>query len=186
MKHSRRSVPEINSGSMADIAFLLLIFFLVSTTISMDAGIQRKLPAPCPPNVDCTDKTNQRNVLSIYANANNQLLINNEVIKIEELKNTVKLFLDNNGDATCDYCNGMKLENASENPKKAVISLINDKSTSYSFYIQIQDEITAAYYELRAEYAKNVLKKAPNSLTKDEINLLKEKYPLLLSEAELK
>ncbi|OUS00951.1 biopolymer transporter ExbD [Flavobacteriales bacterium 33_180_T64] len=186
MKTSRRQSPQVNAGSMADIAFLLLIFFLVTAMIPNDKGIQRKLPAPCPPNTICDETIKKRNVLEIKINSKNQLLVDNAIISIEELKAITKNFIDNDGDKSCNYCNGLNASEASENPKTAVISLINDKETSYTFYIKVQDEITKAYYELRNEYAKNILKKSSITLTKEELKQVKEAYPFILSEAEVK
>lgn len=187
MKSSRRDYPEVNAGSMADIAFLLLIFFLVTAVIPKDKGIYRKLPAPCPPNVECNDMpVPMRNILEVNVNANDELLVENELISIDELKDITKEFLTNNGDGSCDYCVGLAAEDSSDNPKKAVVSLANDKMTSYAFYIKVQDEITKAYYELRSDYATNVLKKPSNELTEDELQAVKNAYPFILSEVEIK
>jgi biopolymer transport protein ExbD len=188
MKSSRRDYPEVNAGSMADIAFLLLIFFLVTAVIPNDKGINRKLPPPCPPNIDCTDGIviNQRNILEVKVNAKDELLVENEVISINELKDITKVFLNNNGDGSCDYCIGLKAVDLSDTPKKAVVSLANDKMTSYKFYITVQDEITKAYYELRRDYASTVFKKSTNKLTVEERQEVKKAYPFILSEAEIK
>jgi biopolymer transport protein ExbD len=186
MKNSRHSMPQVNAGSMADIAFLLLIFFLVTAMIPKDKGINRKLPAPCPLGEICDTPINKRNMLEVSVNSNNEIFVENEVIKIEELKTIAKAFLDNNGDQSCDYCNGDKLKTASDHPKEAVISLKNDPQTSYAFYIQIQDELTKAYYELRSNYATTKFKKPVHALTKEELLEVREAYPFILSEAELK
>ncbi|WCO03239.1 ExbD/TolR family protein [Psychroserpens ponticola] len=186
MKNSRHSMPQVNAGSMADIAFLLLIFFLVTAMIPKDKGINRKLPAPCPPGEICDIKINKRNMLEVRVNSNNELFVENKVIVIEELKAIAKEFVDNNGDKTCDYCHGLNSEKFSDNPKEAVISIQNDKRTSYAFYIEIQDELTKAYYELRSDYAKTIYNKSVNELTKYELSEVKKAYPFLLSEAELK
>ncbi|RKE95397.1 ExbD/TolR family protein [Ichthyenterobacterium magnum] len=186
MKTKRNSAPEVNAGSMADIAFLLLLFFLVSTTISMDTGINRKLPEPCPKNVDCFTEINERNILRITLNAENKIYVEDQVVSLEDLKLIAKDFLDNNGDATCTYCNGEKQASSSDNPLDAVISLQNNRLTSYNFYIKVQDKLTKAYYELRANYAHEVLKKDINSLTEEELKDVKKAYPFILSEAETK
>jgi len=184
MRTSRPS-PSINSGSMADIAFLLLIFFLVTTTISGDQGLTRKLPHDCPPGTDCSVPIPERNILRIMVNNENKIMIDNEdIIEINDLKDVVKDFIDNNGDRSCTFCNGKQNVLSSDNPSKAVISLQSGKLASYDTYIHIQDEITKAYYELRAQYAKNVLKKDVNDLNEIEVKRLKEAYPFILSEAE--
>lgn len=186
MKSSRHSMPQVNAGSMADIAFLLLIFFLVTAMIPKDKGINRKLPTPCPYGEICDTQINKRNMLEVHVNSNNELFVENEIVKIEDLKALAIEFLDNNGDKSCNYCNGKNLNASSDNPKEAVISLKNDSQTSYDFYIQIQDELTKAYYELRSNYATTKFKKSVNALTKAELLEVREAYPFILSEAELK
>ncbi|MBR9913733.1 MAG: biopolymer transporter ExbD [Algicola sp.] len=187
MKTTRRHTHQINAGSMADIAFLLLIFFLVTAMIPNDQGINRKLPPPCPINSDCNDAVkNRRNILEIKVNSNNELLVENEVIELKDLKHIAKAFLDNNGNGTCGYCQGNMDKTSSDHPKDAVISLTNDQLTTYSFYVKVQDELTKAYYELRDAYAENVLNKPSNSLTTKELVEVKNAYPFILSEAELK
>ena len=186
MRHSKFSSPQVNSGSMADIAFLLLIFFLVSTTISSDQGFNRRLPKECPQNVDCSNEINERNILRIAINDKNEIMLNENIIAVSQLKQIVKDFVDNNGDNSCNYCNGKKLTNSSDNPKEAVISLQTQNLTTYGQYIVVQDELTKAYYELRENYTKNVLGKTTNKLTNEEIKVVKDAYPFILSEAETK
>ncbi|WP_026752845.1 biopolymer transporter ExbD [Sediminibacter sp. Hel_I_10] len=186
MKNLRRDSPQVNAGSMADIAFLLLIFFLVTAMIPKDKGISRKLPGICPPNQNCDATIAQRNILEIYINGKNELLVSNERISIDELKDITKNFIDNNGDQSCDYCFGDQNKTASDHPKKAVISLKNDLETSYDFYIKVQDEITKAYYELRSVYALKTFDKSSNDLNKEELQEVRTAYPLILSEASLR
>lgn len=186
MKTSRRQTPEINTGSTADIAFLLLIFFLVTTVIPNDKGINRKLPPPCEPGNDCsTIDTHQRNILEIRINSMDELFIKGKVESLSELKTIVTNFIDNNGDASCNYCEGSQDQRSSDNPKKAIISLSNDPDTSYQFYIDVQDEITKAYYELRNTYAEKNFYKIAKDLTRDEVLETREAYPFILSEAQL-
>jgi len=188
MRTSRRQHVEINAGSMADIAFLLLIFFLVTAMIPKDDyGFDRKLPDPCLPNTPCIDgMIKERNILEVKVNSKNELFVERNMTNIEDLKDIAKAFLDNNSDGSCNYCNGLKDVSSSENPKTAVISLSNDKKTSYDFYIKVQDEITKAYYELRNHYSETVLNKSASELTKEDILELRKAYPFILSEAELK
>ena len=183
----RRSdqLPEVNAGSMADIAFLLLIFFLVTATISSDEGINRMLPKDCP-NGDCSIDIKERNLLEIAINNDDEILIENELVTLEEVKNIAKNFIDNNGDGTCNYCNGNKDEVSSVNPKKAVISLQNGRHTSYKQFVAVQNELTKAYYELREAYSINILNKPSDKLSKEELKEVKDAYPFILSEAEIK
>ena len=180
-----RAAPQLNAGSMADIAFLLLIFFLVTTTMATDEGINRKLPRICPAE-DCTIDINERNILRIALNGKQEIMINNEIAPIESLKEIAKNFIDNNGDKSCTYCNGNSLITMSDNPKEAVISLQSDKQTSYKLFIKVQDELTKAYYELREVYANNVLGKSVKNLTSEEINNIRILYPFIISEAQTK
>lgn len=186
-----KGAKEIDASSMADIAFLLLIFFLVTTTIDQDKGIIHKLPAwtDIPPD---DARINERDVLEILVNANNQLLVEQEYIEIEELKDLAKKHLDNRG----------KLPQFSISPQKAVISLKNDRGTSYSTYIQIQNELKAAYAELRDKYALQITSGSMNFKEIDDCtdnmdldsgkrskceNLkdqVQAEYPMKVSEAE--
>ena len=181
-----RFTPEVNAGSMADIAFLLLIFFLITAAIPKNKGINRKLSPKCPPNTICDKDIPKRNLLQIAINSNNEVMVNSTIVKIEDLKDLTKNFLDNNADGSCTYSNGVKLETSSDNPKEAVISLQSDRNTKYDTYIQVQDELAKAYYELRTNYIKTILKKSSDDITKEELKQVREAYPLILSEAETK
>lgn len=183
MRHSR-IFPEVNAGSMADIAFLLLIFFLIAATIPKDHGINRKLPPPCPEGQTCDDvKKQERNILRIMINNKNEIMVEDALISLENLKDLTKAFLDNNGDGSCDYCNGVRSTLSSDNPSEAVVSLQNDNLTSYNRYIEVQDELTKAYYELRATYCKDILRKDLDNLTTEELKNVQDAYPFILSEA---
>ncbi|ULC58156.1 biopolymer transporter ExbD [Flaviramulus sp. BrNp1-15] len=183
----RRSnqLPEVNAGSMADIAFLLLIFFLVTATISSDEGINRMLPKECLTG-DCGGIIADKNILEVSINNKDEILIENELATLEEVKNLAKIFIDNNGDGTCNYCNGNKDEISSVNPKKAVISLQNGRHTSYKQFVAVQNELTKAYYELREVYSMNIINKPSDKLSKEELKEVKDAYPFILSEAEIK
>lgn len=185
MKTSRHSAPQINAGSMADIAFLLLIFFLVTAMIPKDNGFQRKLPELCPPGVDCSSDILPRNVLEIHINSNNELFVENKVVELSELRAAAIEFLDNNGKGDCDYCQGNGKANSSDNPKKAVISLKNDPLTSYQFFIGVQDQLTQAYHQLRSDYASKTFGKSLRELSAEEMAKTKDAYPFLLSEVEI-
>ena len=147
---AKSSAPEVNAGSMADIAFLLLIFFLVPTTIETDSGLNRKLP----PIEEIEDPPiiKQKNIFTVVVNKNNQLLAEEELTDISDLRALAVEFLDNGGgegEEACDYCQGDRDPSSSDNPDKAIISLKNDRETSYKVYIAVQNELVAAYNELR-------------------------------------
>ena len=135
---------------MADIAFLLLIFFLVTTTIETDSGINRKLP----PIEDVEDPPiiKEKNIFTVVVNKNNQLLVEEELTDVSDLRSMAIEFLDNGGgegEEACDYCQGDRDPKSSDNPDKAIISLKNDRETSYKIYIAVQNELVAAYNDLR-------------------------------------
>lgn len=147
---AKRSAPEVNAGSMADIAFLLLIFFLVTTTIETDSGLNRKLP-PMEDQVD-PPIIREKNIFTVLVSKNDQLLVEEELADIADLRSLAVAFLDNGGgvgDEACDYCQGARDEASSDNPDKAIISLKNDRETSYKVYIAVQNELVAAYNDLR-------------------------------------
>jgi biopolymer transport protein ExbD len=185
MKRSQQA-PQIHAGSMADIAFLLLIFFLVTAMIPNDQGINRKLPRLCPPGQNCSIDIHERNILRIAVNANQEIMVNDDLVSVNEIQELVKVFLDNNGDKSCDYCLGQHLPEASDNPKKAVISLQVHNKSHYSLFITVQDELTKAYYTLRAKYAMQKFNKTPQELSVEELKMVREAYPFQVSEVEIK
>ena len=201
---AKRSAPEVNAGSMADIAFLLLIFFLVTTTIETDSGLNRKLP-PMEDQVD-PPIIREKNIFTVVVNKNDQLLVEEELTDIKDLRSLAVAFLDNGGgvgDEACDYCQGERDEASSDNPDKAIISLKNNRETSYKVYIAIQNELVAAYNELRN---RECLRLHPNvglnfvdaqkkyddprtsadaaEELKPKLDVVKQMYPQKLSEAE--
>ena len=173
----RRGLQEINAGSMADIAFLLLIFFLVTTTMDVDSGIARKLP-PMPDEEMQEDDSqiNAKNIYVVLINTNNQLLVEGELMDISQLREGAKRFINNNGIDP----------NLSENPDKAIISLQNDRGTEYKTYIQVQNELAAAYNELRNDAALNKFGKRYIDLNKKDKKEIRKMYPQKISEAEPK
>ena len=177
MARTRRGLQEINAGSMADIAFLLLIFFLVTTTMDVDTGIARKLP-PMPEDEQIEDDSqiHARNIYVVLVNSNNQLLVEGVPMDISQLKDGAKYFIDNNG---------LNPE-LSDNPEKAIISLQNDRGTSYKTYIQVQNELTAAYNELRNTAALSEFGSRYYDLPKTQQRNIRKKYPQKISEAEPK
>ncbi len=185
MKSFRRQSATVNAGSMADVAFLLLIFFLITTTISADKGILRKLPSVCETG-DCTKDINERNLLRIALNDKQEIMIEDVIVKIDAVEQLVKAFVDNNGIDNCNYCEGAQSSESSDQPKTAVISLSHDALTKYELFITVQDEITKAYYDLRERYAKHAFNKKQEQLTKDELEAVKKAYPFIVSEVMVK
>jgi len=148
----RGGAPEVSAGSMADIAFLLLIFFLVTTTIETDAGLDRMF------------------IFQVNINKNGQLLADDNLIDLKDLRAKAMEFLDNNGDGTCSYCKGKKDGESSDNPQKAIISLKNDRETKYSTYITVQNELVGAYNELRNRESERLFNRPFVELEADYLN----------------
>ena len=196
----KREIPEVNAGSMADIAFLLLIFFLVTTTIENDKGLNRTLPTDTEAST-----IRERNLFRVNLNSQNELLVEGEVIPISDLQEKAIAFLDNGGvlegEEHCDYCLGEHNDKSSDNPKKAIISLSSARESSYGFYITVQNELVSAYTILRnreslklygisykkllEDYADVSLSNSDKLKTKSRIELIRALYPLKLSEAEI-
>lgn len=189
MARKSRAMPEINSGSMADVAFLLLIFYLVTTTISSDKGIAMLLPPKLDPNQPPPDITkNERNVFKILANSKNMLLVENKpMIHIHELRPMIKEFVLNFGNPSEEarkvYTSlppSMKAfitqkgrkEHSSDGPDEAVVSFKADRGTSYELFIQILDEINGAYNDI---YGERIGKSAQDFLRLDHKDLVQKK-----------
>ena len=164
---------EINAGSMADIAFLLLIFFLVTTTIAEDKGVLVKLPpwSDVPPE---TEKLKKRNVYSVLVNADNQLLVRGEPAELDELRANCKIFI----------MNPDRRSDMAEAPNKAIVSMKNDRGTKYETYLEVYNEVKAAYNELRDEEGKRRYGKAYKFLNPEQRRLIRNAIPLIISEAE--
>ncbi len=201
---ARRDLPEINAGSMADIAFLLLIFFLVTTTMDTDKGISRKLPE----KQDDIDPPilKEKNVFIVTVNRNNDILVEGDYfMTVDKLREEAIKFIDNGGGfgnpidgadpAECDWCEGAKDPKSSDHPNKAVISLESDRGTSYGTYIAVQNELVGAYTFLRNRLSEKLYgisytqmikdnKNHPSLKLKDQITNIKKKYPQIISEAE--
>ena len=199
----RKGAPEVNAGSMADIAFLLLIFFLVTTTIETDAGLDRMLPPIEPPDTDVVIK--QKNIFTVSINKSGQLLVEEELMNLEDLRDAAIAFLDNGGAPAgspeyCNYCQGKRDASSSDNPQKAIISLRNDRETAYKTYITVQNELVGAYNDLRNRESRRLYNRdfteieseylnpeTPSSVRdelKEKVQRIQELFPQKLSEAE--
>ncbi|MBX9190196.1 biopolymer transporter ExbD [Bacteroides sp. K03] len=191
MAKGKRKVPDINSSSTADIAFLLLIFFLITTSMDTDRGLARRLPPP-PENdkeQKNEDKVKQRNVLQIYLNMYDQLMVNGEIMNVQQLRAKTKEFVANK------YNDESLPEKTSKDvdffgptmvTEKHVVSLQNDRSSSYQAYIDVQNELVAAYNELRDELSQEKWGKKYSELNEDQQKAVREIYPQKISEAEPK
>ena len=190
MAKRNRKVPGINASSTADIAFMLLIFFLITTSMDTDRGLARRLPPP-PENKDQKDDiiVKERNVLQVRLNKDDQLMVGGEWSDIKQLREKAKEFIANPNDDP-----NMPEKHAKNIPffgdvmitEKHVISVQNDVGTSYEAYLQVQNELVAAYNELRSELAKSKFGKEYAECSEEEKDAIMDYYPQKISEAEPK
>jgi biopolymer transport protein ExbD len=180
-----RGTPEVNAGSMADIAFLLLIFFLVTTTMNSDKGLQRRLPPWTQEQQATGQEVNQRNVLMVLVNSRDWLMVNGQRMDVTQLREKVIEFVENPqnkpslSERTVKNIEGIGDVEVS----KGVISLQNDRGTSYRMYMEVQNEIVAAYNFLREKASHEKFGRRFGLLSEDEQEAIKKVYPQQISEA---
>lgn len=186
-----KKIPQINASSMADISFLLLIFFLVTTSMDVNQGLARRLPAPIPPDqkVEDTD-INKRNLMIVKINSANQLMVQGQLMDVKQLRETAKEFIKNENDEPNlpklveeDFGEPIGVQRYT---KDHVISVQNDVDTQYQAYLDVQNELVAAYNELRNECAQKYFNMAYNELNEDQQKQVQKVYPQKISEAEPK
>jgi len=171
----KRMESSINAGSMADIAFLLLIFFLVTTTILEDKGISVRLPVWTEDSIIESQPIKNRNVLSVKVNANNDLMVEGEEFPIAELREQAKEFILNPNNS----------KDLAEKPTKAIISLQNDRGTKYESYIEVYNELKGAYIELWSELSMRMYGVPyDEEMTKAMKKAIRSEIPFVISEAE--
>ncbi|MBO4370646.1 MAG: biopolymer transporter ExbD [Paludibacteraceae bacterium] len=202
MARSKKKVPEVNSSSTADIAFLLLVFFLMTTTMAVNKGLSRQLPPYNPEQEKVDAKVNVRNMLTVLINSEDQLLVTvggeTKYAKIDELREITKEFITNRHNSPLlpdkfeeeiDYFGKVMVT------KDHIISLQNDRGTSYSAYIEVTNELIAAYNDVRNELSKEKFgmtyaeleERAEHDVeAKNKLKALKTYYPLKISECEPK
>jgi biopolymer transport protein ExbD len=185
-----RKTPEIPSASMADIAFMLLIFFITATSMDVDSGLERVLPQMPPDNEkpDDTPPIKERNVFSVLLDQYNRLMVEGEIIRVEDLREKAKEFMTNPGNSE-----NLPETKPTEIPllgnfdvTKGVISLRNDHGTQYGMYLAVQNELVAAVNEVRDELATEKFGKAYANCTNEQRDAIREAIPSRISEAEPK
>ena len=190
MARKKRKAPQVNSSSSADIAFMLLIFFLITTSMDTDRGLARRLPPPVPKEQKDQDvDIKKRNLLVVLINSNNQILCGDQYVDIKQLKDLVKEFVQN------PFNDEHKPEKIEEDvplcgkvmiTKNHIISLQNDRGTEYQAYIDVQNELAKAYNELRNEISKEKFGQLFDALTQEQQDAVIQIYPQKISEAEPK
>ena len=184
-----KKTPEINSSSTADIAFLLLCYFLMTTTMDQDMGLQRRLPPMPDPNQKVEDqKVNRRNIIIVKINSADRLLAGTEPMHVSELKDKIKEFLTNPVDDP-NLPEKEEIQIEGYGPcmvSKGVISLQNDRGTSYQAYMSVQNELVKAVNELRDDFAMANFAKIYSKCNEDEQAIVRKAIPQNISEAEPK
>ena len=186
-----KKIPQINASSMADISFLLLIFFLVTTSMDVNQGLARRVPAPIPPDQKIEDKDiNKRNLLVVKINSANQLMVQGQLMDVKQLREKAKEFIKN--EQNNDHLPKLVEEDFGAPfgtimyTKDHVISVQNDVDTQYQAYLDVQNELVAAYNELREECAKQYFHKSFSELEEEQQKQIQKIYPQKISEAEPK
>ncbi len=186
---ARKSIPGLNTSSTADIAFLLLCYFLMTTTMGSQTGLSRRLPPMPDEKQKAQDqKVNRRNIIVVKINAQDRLLAGTEPMDVSQLKDKIKIFLTN---PTNDPSLPEKVQTEIEGlgtreVSKGVISLQNDRGTSYQAYIAVQNELVKAVNELRDEASMAEFGKVFIALNEDQQSIIKKVVPQQISEAEPK
>ncbi len=186
---AKKSTPALNTSSTADIAFLLLCYFLMTTTMGSQTGLSRRLPPMPDQNQQQVDqKVNRRNIIIVKINSADRILAGSEPIEVSQLKDKIKEFLSNPADdPNLPEKEMQDIEGFGQYPvSKGVISLQNDRGTSYRAYIAVQNELVKAVNELRDDFSRNNYGKAFNSLSEDKQDIVKKAIPQNISEAEPK
>lgn len=186
----KRKMPGLNTSSTADISFMLLIFFLVTTSMDTDQGLPRTLPKP-PEEDEINNelKVKERNILNIRINKDNYLMIGDDYVALEDVKLRAKEFIanpDNKPNLPELKPKTIKLLGKCMVTENHIISVQTDRGTSYGVYFQVQDQIVAAYNELRDELAKEKFGYKYKNLTAEQKEAIREYYPQKISEAEPK
>jgi biopolymer transport protein ExbD len=184
MARKKRTFPEVPSASLADIAFLLIIFFIVSTTMDVDTGIYRVLPQWVD-NVEAP-KINKRNTFVVLINKNNDIAVNGEFSQVSDIKDRLKEFILNPQDKS----------NLSEKKEEiiegigpfmrsqGIVSLQNDRGTDYGAYMNVQNEIVKGFNELRNDFAMQRFGMKMDKLSEAQQEAVKKAFPTAISEAE--
>lgn len=185
----KRNAEGINASSSADIAFLLLIFWLTTTTMNSDKGLQRRLPPMPDENQKQEDvKVNRRNIIQVKINSNDRIIAGGQIMEISEIKDKIVEFVTNPMNLDNLPEKEMKeIEGFGQYPvSKGVVSLQNDRGTSYKSYLQVQNELVKAFNEIRDDFAVKNYGKKYNALDEDKQKIVRDAIPQSISEAEPK
>ena len=187
MARKKRKIPEVNATSTADIAFIMLIFFLITSTMDVDSGIMRRLPPPLDPNEQAED-INKRNLFEVRINSQDLLWVKGQYMNVIDLKDATKLFIANKAndhnlsdkrEVNIPLLGGVYMAS------RGIISLKNDRGTSYDMYVQVQNELAKAITELRNELSKEYFGvNFTDLIDQEKIEAIQKAIPVAISEAE--
>ncbi len=168
----KKKIPdaEIPTASQADLAFLLLLFFLVSTVIDVDTGLGLTLPEYIPPEEQVEVKVDPNRMAAVLVNENGDVLIDGNIVPVFQIKDLLKARIASKNDLPAN--------------KKMIVSLKTDRKTVYNVYIQALDQIKLAYFEVRDEYSNAKFGQKFNDLDKEKQAVVKEAVPIIISLAE--
>ena len=187
MARKKRKVPGINGASCADIAFMLLLFFLLTTSMDTDQGLLRQLPRPPEKDQKIEQEVNKRNILQVRINSENRILCAGEEVTLAELRIKTKEFLENPTNSE-----NLPEKKPEEIPffglqmitKDHLISLQCDRGTDYQAYINVQNELAAAYNDLRNQISLSQFNSRFADLDEDRKKAVMTYYTQKISEAE--
>lgn len=186
---AKRKTPGLNTQSTSDIAFLLLCYFLMTSTMDQQSGLQRRLP-PMPAEDQKTEdtKVNRRNIIVVNISASDRVFAGDQPVEVSQIKDKIKEFVTNpTNDPNLPEREVKNIEGFGEYPvSKGVISLMNDRGTSYHLYIAVQNELVKAINEVREDFCRQNYGKAYKYLTEDQQKIVREAIPQNISEAEPK
>jgi biopolymer transport protein ExbD len=185
--HSHRKVPALNTTSTADISFMLLILFLVTTSMDTDKGLSRQLPPPVQEKSTLQMDMKTRNVMTLHISRGNVLLCNDKPINIKNVRQRVKEFVDNAANSALlpeKHIKNIPLLGRCTITDQHVVSILADRDASYNTYFNVQNEIVGAYNELRNGLAQKKFGRPFNQCTSQQQDAIRKYYPQRISETE--
>jgi biopolymer transport protein ExbD len=188
MTRKKKKIPEVNATSTADIAFIMLIFFLITSTMDVDSGIIRRLPPPIDPNEQQQEDINKRNLFEVRINSQDYLWVKGQYMNVGDLKDATKIFIankSNNPNMSDKKEVHIPLLGGTYMASRGIISLKNDRGTSYDMYVQVQNELARAITELRNELSKEQFGvNFMDLIDQEKIEAIQKAIPVAISEAE--
>ena len=187
-RQRKHRVPELNTTSTADISFMLLTFFLVTTSMETDKGIARQLPPMPAGGEQSVNEVKRRNVMVIDIGAGDSLACNGRPVDMASLKGRVMEFVDNKSGSSAlpeRIERNIPLLGKCAVTANHVIFIHADRAATYKAYFGVQDAVTAAYNTLRDRLAEERFGRRYSECTDAQQEAVREYYPMRLSEGDL-